>query len=321
MGPGLVLMSAMLWATVGVATGLMPEGSRWPPEVLALSRLALAGPILLLVALAQCRDAARALALLDRRALVTFAVGAAVFQISLFHAFALIGAAAAVFVSVGLKPVFGAIWTRISGGAALSRREALGAVLGVIGLCLLSIEEIGTPEGASWLAGVALAATGAAAFVAMAFSVSRLSEASPVLVSGAGLSLAAVVILGVIGIASAGGLIDLGPIRIDRPSVSLAVYLAVFPTAVAYIAFSLGMRHCSSIFAGLTAAMVEPAIAAMLACWLLAETFSLLQAAGGATLMAVAALSVTGGKPGEASVQKQQSPLPRITVPKGIAQV
>ena len=314
MGPGLVILSAALWATVGVATGLVPSESRWPPEMLALSRLALAGPILLLLGLLESRGAFGLLVRLDRRALAIFAMAAAIFQISIFHAFPLIGPAACVFISVGMKPVFGALWMRVSGGAPLSSRDKLAAALGVFGIFLLSVEQFGTASGASWFAGAALATVAAAAFVAMAFSVSELSGASPTLVSGAGLCLASLVVLVAIAAALTGGVIDMGPIRVDRYSVSLVGYLVLFPTAVAYVAFSLGMRHCSKAFAGLSAAMVEPAVAAVLACWLLAESFSSLQVVGGLAMLAVAALCILSGKQDDAAAGA-----PRAALPKGSA--
>jgi DME family drug/metabolite transporter len=75
----------------------------------------------------------------------------------------------------------------------------------------------------------------------------------------------------------------------DPSLLVLVAYLAAIPTALAYVCYCAGMARCRSTAAGLTASMIEPAIAAFLAAWLLHERLGQGESLG-CLLMAVAIL-------------------------------
>ena len=66
----------------------------------------------------------------------------------------------------------------------------------------------------------------------------------------------------------------------DSQLLGLILYLAVVPTALAYICYCWGIARCRSTDVGLIASMIEPTIAAVLAMMLLHERLSAVEFAG-----------------------------------------
>ena len=143
--------------------------------------------------------------------------------------------------------------------------------------------------------GVGHAVLASAAFVIVSGRVGIMAkDSSAILVSGAGLSGAAMLVLGVT-LASGGFRSGLGMVPdMSSASIWLAIYLGVVPTALAYILFTHGMSLCRSASAGLLATMIEPAIAPLLASLLIGEHLAPAQAAGCVLLLA-SALSLLRG--------------------------
>lgn len=294
-GVALVLAAAALWATVGVAVGLMH--SRLPAPTLGLSRTALGA--LALLALAALRGRMVPLHRLPRAPLAVFAVSAAVFQNSLFSAFHLVGVTVTVAVTVCLPPLIVTL-----ADSALRRRLPCGFDLGALALAALGVACILLPgaSGTALAAGSPLGwlhlALASIAFAALAVAARSLCKrVDPAY--GAGLGLAGCA--GVLALmALAGGGLHLASVA-DLPAADLWIlaYLGIGTTAAAYLAFSCGMTLCRSPASGLVATMAEPALAAALALILLHERLPAAQALGcaavtGAMLLAFAAERRTG---------------------------
>ncbi|MDZ4067453.1 MAG: EamA family transporter, partial [Tabrizicola sp.] len=94
-------------------------------------------------------------------------------------------------------------------------------------------------------------------------------EVGPLIVVGAGLTLAGIMLLL--------GLVLLDPQSIAPPAqngwktVALVIYLGLGPTALAYVIYCSGVARCRSAGVGLIASMVEPGLAAVLAWLVLSE--------------------------------------------------
>jgi DME family drug/metabolite transporter len=246
--------------------------------------MGLGGPVILALAFALGQAKASAFRRLDPSRLAGFALGCMVFQVCLFRAFAALGVTATVFLTVCLPPVLSCTWSWARGGKETG--ATTGAALGfaVAGLLIFALAT--SHEGAAPLAtqGFVLALTASLAFVAMTNCARELSrQAGALLVAGTGLTLAG------IGLFLAVVFLDPTALFLSAGATwsvfSLVCYLALGPTALAYVAYCTGMAQCRSAGAGLVASMVEPGIAAVLGWALLGERLSSGQALGCALIV------------------------------------
>ncbi|MFO1037279.1 MAG: DMT family transporter [Geminicoccaceae bacterium] len=275
MGLLLVMAAASLWATVGVATQLVPEAAAVPAEAMGLARMILAGPLLLGVAFLRSPRSALRLGRLMPLPLLQFALSSAVFQVCLFRCFALLGVTLAVFLTVCLPPVLAMLWALARGRSVMTSASLAAFVLATAGLLVISGAAFGGSAPAATPAGLSSALLASVAFVSMSLAARRLAERSPpILVAGTGLLASGLVILAMMALTAPSSLPVLTASLQSPPLLCLFAYLSVGPTALAYICYCRGIAACSSACAGLVASMIEPAVAALLAMWLLHETLT-----------------------------------------------
>jgi DME family drug/metabolite transporter len=268
-GIALVIFAAALWATVGIAVKLVPSADRLSPHTLGLVRTLLAGPLVLLAAghhLGRLGPVARTC---DRRQLLTFAIAGVVFQIALFRCFELLDVTLTVVLTVCLPPVIAVLWSLARGVGF--RRDTLAAMalsISGLGLCAFA-RGIGEFED-NRVKGLILAVVASVAFVLMTSAARSLSrDAPPILIAGLGLGLSGLIFCAILPLVPGASVSEILLLARDPGLVLLVIYLAAFPTALAYVCYCAGMARCSSTAGGLTASMIEPAIAASLAFWLL----------------------------------------------------
>jgi DME family drug/metabolite transporter len=285
-GIPLVCLAAVLWATVGVATGLVTDADRWPDATLALSRTILGGPLLLAFALLALRQGRASIRRLRPGRLLMLSAAIAIFQICLFRSFSLIGITQTVFLTVALPPIMLLVLTSLAAPDRIEVRQIGSLAAALLGLWFLMMPSAGPLGGATAL-GVGHSVLASAAFVCVSWQARAMTADCPaILVSGAGLTGAAVLILGYeMSAGILGGATQLAP-NLAGPGLWLALYLALGPTALAYIVFARGMALCRTASAGLLATMIEPAVAALLASFLLDERLTSYEALGCAVLLA-----------------------------------
>jgi drug/metabolite transporter, DME family len=274
LGAGLVVLAAALWATVGVAVKLVPGAAELPPEALGLARTLIAGPLILLAAGRNLVRLRQVLREIERRQLAAFACAGVIFQVCLFRSFDALGVTLTVVLTVCLPPVIAMLWSLARGvpfgrGALL----ALGMAVTGLGFCAFA-KGLDGPEGhRAW--GLFLAFTASLAFVWMSASARRLSRAAPpMLVAGLGLALSGLIFCAAIPFLPSLSAPLLQTLVAEPRLMALVLYLAAVPTALAYVCYCAGIARCRSTESGLTASMIEPAIAAALAAWLLQERLS-----------------------------------------------
>ena len=165
--------------------------------------------------------------------------------------------------------------------------------MAVIGLYGFAPQGLFTNGNIDW--GILLAVMASGAFVVMSYSARDMARARPGLVMpGLGLLATAAVLVPAVLILSP---IEVTPVEtalLDPHVLILLFYLGVGPTALAYLCFYAGMARCRSALAGLIASMVEPALAALLAAFLLNELISDSQRAG-CLLLALAVVLLRWG--------------------------
>jgi DME family drug/metabolite transporter len=267
-----VLLAAICFGTTGTAQAVGPGAA---PVAVGAARIVLGGLLLVLVA--------RVLRVRLPRLgapLIGMAAAVAVYQLSFFAAVRLTGVAVGTVVAIGTGPAAAGVLGLLVNGERLSARWAQATVLAAVGVLLLA----GDGGASVDLTGVALAVTSGVGYATYTVLSKRMLDAgeAPEGVMAAGFGGAGLLLLPVLVLAGPGFLATPG-------GLALAAYLAVIPTALAYVLFSRGLRHLSS---GETATLVlaEPLTAAALGVVALGEHPS--ATAGAGALLVLAGLLV-----------------------------
>ena len=267
-----VLLAAICFGTTGTAQAV---GSSAAPVAVGAARIVLGGLLLVLVARAMRVRLPRLGA-----PLIGMAMAVAVYQLSFFAAVRLTGVAVGTVVAIGTGPAAAGLLGRLVNGERLSARWAQATILAAVGVLLLA----GDGGASVDLTGVALAVTSGVGYATYTVLSKRMLDAgeAPEGVMAAGFGGAGLLLLPALVLAGPGFLATPG-------GLALAAYLAVVPTALAYVLFSRGLRRLSS---GETATLVlaEPLTAAVLGVVALGEHPS--ATAGAGALLVLAGLLV-----------------------------
>ena len=280
----LVLLSAVLFGTTGTAQALGPDGT--DPLTVGAARIAIAALALLLFAAAT-------------RALVTgvrwskgnaaaAALGVAGYQLCFFAAVDSTGVALGTVVALGSGPAFAGAFGRLLRGERPTRR---------------------------WAAATALATAGAALLVLAGGGGTQVDPPGVLLALGAGASYALYTVTGktlldrgqrpagVMAVAFTGGALALAPVLVlgdaswlrDADGATLALYLGLIPTALAYVLFAKGLEKLPPATVA-TLTLAEPLTAATLGVAVLAERPGAI--AGLGALLVLSGLLVLAERPG-----------------------
>lgn len=282
----LVMAGAAMWATVGVATELVPEQAGLPREVFGFMRTLIAAPAILLAvfvgggrkSLLPCRGS-----LPD---FVTFGLCCAVFQMCLFRSFELLGVTVTVFLTVCLPPLISIAAAALRKTERVSPHVLFAFLLGAAGLLAFLGGDFEGRDKASAIMGLAQSFAASVAFVLMTECGRKLAlRHSSLLIAGYGLLGAAAVLLPCAWLFAPADAHLLVFAIGGWKGVGVLLYLGLVPTALAYVCYCGGMARCPSAMTGLVASMIEPAFAAALAFFLLHEALSSLQMWGCAGLL------------------------------------
>lgn len=277
----LVLLAAVAFGTTGTAQALGPDGA--DPLTVGAARIVIGGALLALVAkLASSRSESP----WPTGLVLACGAAVAVYQLSFFEAVDRTGVAIGTVVALGSAPAMTGALARVMNGTPLTARWAGCTALAIAGILLLvmsgqsaKVEPVG----------VLLAFAAGSGYAFYTVGAKRMLDAghSPEAVMGrafgtGALLLVPVVLLGDMGWAG------------SVEGAGMAIYLAVIPTAIAYIAFARGLRGLS---AGDTATLTlaEPLTAAALGALVLGERPGALAIAGAALVLAgLVALALPG---------------------------
>jgi DME family drug/metabolite transporter len=255
-----VLASAVLFGTTGTARALGAAGAS--PVAVGALRLAVAGPLLLLVALALGRGRSLvALVGARRRACLVAAAGLAGYQLCFFAAVATTGVAVGTVVAIGSGPVLAGLFGLAIGERATAR-WALATLLAVAGGAVL-VGSGGRADVAPL--GILLAIGAGASYAALAVATRRLMSGG-----GAALDTMAVTFGGaalLLALALPGR--DLGPLVTPGGALTVA-WLAIGATVVPYLLLARGLRSLAAAPAT-TLGLAEPLTATLLALLVLGE--------------------------------------------------
>ncbi|MFB0840398.1 DMT family transporter [Arthrobacter sp. E44] len=280
-----VVAASVLWGTTGTAATFAPGVS---PLAIGAAAMGLGG---LLQALYAARHiASHSAALLERWRLVSLgAVAVAVYPLAFYTSMHLSGVAVGTVVSIGSAPVAAALIERFGDRKPLSRRWALGALLGVGGAALLSFAGHAPAESAStgaggdpWTstAGILLGLLAGSTYALYSWAAHRLT--------GQGLT-ARAAMGAVFGL---GGLLLMpvlaatgGPLLESWRSVGVGAYMAVVPMFAGYLLFGWGLAQVGASTAT-SISLLETVVAAVLAVLVVGERLPALGWLGAAVVLA-----------------------------------
>lgn len=274
-----VLAAALLWGTTGTAAALAPGvGS------LAVGAAAMGVGGLLQAAAAHraIRDHRAGLAAQWRTVAVS-AAAVAVYPLAFYTSMRLAGVAVGTVVSIGSAPMAAALIERVLDRRPLSRRWALGATAGVLGVLVLALARTGaagSATGSGAVLGVALGLLAGVTYALYSWGAARVMRrglpSRPVM--GAVFGLGGVLLLPVLLLTGA-------PVVASWHNFAAVAYLAVVPMFAGYLLFGRGLAAVPASTAT-TLSLLEPAVAAVIAVLVLHERLPALGWAGMAVLLA-----------------------------------
>ncbi|WP_406098754.1 DMT family transporter [Streptomyces sp. NBC_01013] len=285
-----LIIAGVAWGTAGAAASLLFDASDLGPLALSFWRCA-GGLALLLAALALRPARTAAVAESGRRRLLRIlgtGVGLAVFQTAYFAAVQVTGLAVGTVVTLGAGPVLIAVGARLMMG----ERLGLGGLAAVAGaLTGLAVLVLGGDAGTVRPAGIAAALLSAAGYAAITLLTRWLGRdgggADALSTSAWAFGIAAVVLL---PMAAGEGLVP----RTEHVTqvVTLLVYIAAIPTALAYALYFAGAAVVRAATVSVIM-LLEPVSAAVIAVVVLHEQLTPATVAGTALLLtAVVGLAV-----------------------------
>jgi DME family drug/metabolite transporter len=254
----LVLAAAVLFGTTGTAQALGPDGL--DPVLVGAGRVVLGGA--LLAAFAGWRGELRGLARWPRLPLAIGALGVAGYQLCFFGGVARAGVAVGTVVTIGSAPAFTGLLAWAYGQGRPSPRWAVATALAVVGCAVLVLTGGATRADP---VGVGLALGSGLGYAGYAVAGKRLLDNghTPSGVMGATFGLGGLLLVPV--------LLASGPSALADPAMLAVIgYLAVVPTAIAYLLYARGLAQLSAATAA-TLTLAEPVVAALLGVALLDE--------------------------------------------------
>ena len=258
-----ILLAALLWGTTGVAATFAPEVGAAAIGAAAMGIGGLLQAAMALRPMARGRAALRA----QWPWLLLGALAVAVYPLAFYGSMRLAGVTIGTVVSIGSAPLFSAALEMVLDGTRVSRRWAVGAALGVIGMGLLCFAE-GTGHGTpapSVMSGVLLGLLAGLTYALYSWAARRLMQrgVAPRAAMGAMFGLGGLLLMPVLFATGA-------PFLASWNNAAVGIYMALVPMFLGYVCFGYGLaRIPASSATAIT--LVEPVVAAGLAALIVGE--------------------------------------------------
>lgn len=268
-------VASVLWGTGGLAVQLVREHEALSPVTISAWRMTIAA-VVLLVALVALRRVGELVALARSRPrqLLAVGVGTAAYQGFYFVSVTQVGVAVSTVVSLGLAPVLLTVAesVRRRRAPAGARLAVLGAAL--TGLVLVSVAGHASATGPAPVAGVLLAIASGTTYALTTAAGGSLSRTTSPLVLTSGMTLVGAAVLLPCLV-----LVDGPRVTADPAVLAWLVYLGALTMALAYVLLYSGLRVVAPSTA-VTASLVEPVTATVVAAVVLGESLGPLAVVG-----------------------------------------
>jgi drug/metabolite transporter, DME family len=306
-----VLAAAVLWGTTGTAAALAPAVG---PLAVGAAAMGVGG-LLQAAAALRAMGAHRAGLVAQWPTLAMSAGAVAVYPLAFYSSMRLAGVAVGTVVSIGSAPMAAALVERVVDRRRLSRRWALGAAAGLLGMLALAVARAGAETttdgpGDRPVLGIALGLLAGVTYALYSWGAARVMRSGlpsrPVM--GAVFGTGGVLLLPVLLLTGA-------PIVASWPDFAAVAYLAVVPMFLGYVLFGRGLAAVSASTAT-SLSLLEPAVAAVIAVLVLQERLPVLGWAGMGVLLAALVVLTAPSERQDPGTSRSPS-LPRAADPVG----
>lgn len=285
----LVSLAGVLWGTTGPVVAVLHERTGLGALTIGFWRLVVSAAVMVLLCLWRWRTLVRALRA-HPVALLVAGVGLAAYQGLYFLSVVWTGVSVATLVSLGLAPVVTAVWEAVRDRRRPTTLHLGVLVVALLGLALISLD--GAPSaGSDPVAGLLAAIASGTVYAVVTLVCERIAGDVDGIVQTTVMSVVGAAAL--LPFALVGGITATA---VDTRAALGLLYIGAVATALAYVAFTAGLRSTASSVASVLT-LWEPITAALLAVLALAEPLGPLTAAGsGLLLLAVVVLSLATGR-------------------------
>ncbi|HEY8368590.1 MAG TPA: EamA family transporter [Thermodesulfobacteriota bacterium] len=278
----LVSIAAVSWGTTGATMTLLARGASADPLLVGVMRLAVAAPVLVVIA----RLKEGPLRVASPFAAVLAGLCMSAYQVCYFLAVTRSGVALTALVAICSAPLMIAVMAAVGLRERLTPRTAVSLVAGVAGTALLVLGPRAIGElSPRLLGGVALALGAGFSYALYAVVTKRGLVGAPPGRQGGPIGLAAVTFtIAAAALAPCVGLAEGALGEQLRRGWPLFLYLGVVPTAFAYALYTTGLSRVPATAAGI-ATLLEPLTATALGVAVFGESLGVRGAVGAALLL------------------------------------
>lgn len=285
----LVSLAGVLWGTTGPVVAVLHRSTGLGALTIGFWRLVVSAVVML--AICVWRWGTLRTALRDHPvALLVAGVGLAAYQGLYFLSVVWTGVSVATLVSLGLAPVVTAGWEALRDRRRPSTTHLVVLLVALAGLVLIASD--GAPAaGPRPVAGLLAAIGSGTVYAVVTLVCERIAGEVDGIVQTTVMSVVGAVALLPVALAT-----GITAAAVDVPAALGLLYIGAVATALAYVAFTAGLRSTPSSVASVLT-LWEPITAAVIAVVVLSEPLGLLTAAGsGLLVLAVLVLSLTAGR-------------------------
>lgn len=296
-GVAAVLFASLVWGTTGTAATFAPEVSA---AAIGAAAMGVGG---LLQAMLASRGIFREIPALMGywRLLLAGSLAVAIYPLAFYSSMRFSGVAVGTVVTIGSAPLFSALIEWIVDDVRPARRWLCGALLGIVGMTLLSTAERTTSSGIVGegrnLQGIGLGLVGGLTYALYSWSARR------VMLGGVRSSVAMGATFGIGGLFLMPVLISTGgPFLASWTNAAVGIYMATVPMFLGYLCFGIGLAKIPATLAT-TISLIEPVVAATLAILVVDERLPASGWVGVALVIACLVLITVPIRPSAATVR------------------
>lgn len=283
----LILLSGVLWGTVGTSSKILYGISATTPLSVGFFRLAISVPVLLTACWITQRRKIFEVSRHDLALMFFMGLTTALYQLFYLASVERAGVAVATLITLCTAPIMVAVFSVIITKERPSTFAVLALIGALAGTAILVGFQENTGDVSRSLSGKFLALGSALGYAIITLTTRKLAgRYHPIQPIAISFTIGAIVLF-VITL-SKGVVLDYSPV-----GWSLLVYLGVIPTALAYVLFITGMRYTTATVAS-TATLIEPLTSTILAWLVFGEHFSPMGGIGVALLVGSLALLYKG---------------------------
>ncbi|MCW2254399.1 DME family drug/metabolite transporter [Providencia alcalifaciens] len=259
-----VFVAAILWGTTGTAATFAPELG---PLAIGAVAMGVGGLLQALIAIKKIKDDWKTIGA-NWNYLAIGALAVVIYPLAFYASMHLAGVAVGTVISIGSAPLFSAIIELKVDKQPLSRQWGIGALVGMIGMVLLSIAESTSNHssgGEYALTGIILGLLAGITYALYSWSARKMMQ------QGVSSKAAMGVTFGTGGVLLMPILFMTGGSLLDSwTNVGVGIYMALVPMFIGYVCYGIGLARIKASTAT-TITLIEPVIAALLAVTLIGE--------------------------------------------------